>query len=69
LAPGAGLRKVPERAGVDRKTARRYVAAAEAEGLIRQAGFEGLSDELLDTVLESVRPAPERARRCQAALR
>jgi response regulator of citrate/malate metabolism len=26
---GAGLRKVAERAGVDRKTARRYVAAAE----------------------------------------
>ena len=27
----AGLRKVAERAGVDRRTARRYVAAAEAE--------------------------------------
>ena len=27
---GVGLRKVAERAGVDRKTARRYVAAAEA---------------------------------------
>ena len=31
----AGLRKVAERAGVDRKTARRYVQAAEAEGLSR----------------------------------
>ena len=30
---GAGLRTVAERAGVDRKTARRYVVAAEAEGL------------------------------------
>ena len=27
-----GLRKVAERAGVDRKTARRYVQAAEAGG-------------------------------------
>ena len=30
---GAGLRTVGERAGVDRKTARRYVQAAEAAGL------------------------------------
>jgi len=31
---GHGLRTVASRAGVDRKTARRYVAAAEAAGLI-----------------------------------
>ena len=30
---GSGLRTVAERAGVDRKTARRYVAAAQAAGL------------------------------------
>jgi hypothetical protein len=30
---GIGLRTVAERAGVDRKTARRYVQAAVAEGL------------------------------------
>lgn len=30
---GAGLRKVAERAGVDRKTGRRYVTAGQAEGL------------------------------------
>jgi len=29
---GHGLRKVAERAGVDRKTARRYVSAAQARG-------------------------------------
>ena len=34
---GHGLRKVAERAGVDR-TGRRYVAAAEAAGLTRDAG-------------------------------
>ena len=35
---GAGLRKVAGRAGVDRKTARRYVEAAQAAGLARDAG-------------------------------
>lgn len=53
---GAGLRKVAERAGVDRKTARRYVEAAEAAGLSREAGVEALSDELIGAVLEAVRP-------------
>ena len=54
---GAGLRKVAERSGVDRKTARRYVAAAEAEGLVREAGAEALSDELIGAVVAAVRPA------------
>lgn len=54
---GAGLRRVAERAGVDRKTARRYVQAAEAEGLSREAGVEALSDELLGAVVAPVRPA------------
>ena len=54
---GAGLRKAAERAGVDRKTARRYVAAAEAEGLTRDAGVEALSDELIGGVVAAVRPA------------
>ncbi|WP_168221103.1 hypothetical protein [Actinomadura sp. WMMA1423] len=31
----AGVRRVAERAGVDRKTARRYVEAAQAAGLAR----------------------------------
>ncbi len=54
---GAGLRKVAERAGVDRKTARRYVAAAEAAGLARDAGVEAVTDELVGEVVEAVRPA------------
>lgn len=53
---GAGLRKAAERAGVDRKTARRYVAAAEAEGLVRDAGVEALTDELVGAVVAVVRP-------------
>lgn len=54
---GHGLRKVAERAGVDRKTARRYVAAAEAAGLVREAGVGAVTDELVGAVVEAVRPA------------
>lgn len=54
---GHGLRKVAERAGVDRKTARRYVAAAEAAGLRRDAGVGAVTDELVGVVVEAVRPA------------
>lgn len=44
---GAGLRTVGERAGVDRKTARRYVQAVEAAGLVRDAGAGATTDELV----------------------
>ena len=54
---GSGLRTVAERAGVDRKTARRYVAAAEAESLTREAGVAALTDELIGAVVSVVRPA------------
>jgi transposase len=56
---GAGLRMVAERAGVDRKTARRYVEAAQAAGLVRDAGVpvdEAVTDELIGLVVEAVRP-------------
>jgi len=53
---GAGLRKVAEQAGVDRKTARRYVAAAEQAGLARDGGPGQLTDELVGQVAEAVRP-------------
>jgi hypothetical protein len=36
---GAGLRRVTEQAGVDRKTARRYVEAAIGAGLARDGGM------------------------------
>jgi len=54
---GAGLRTAAARAGVDRKTARRYVAAAEAAGLQRDAGFAAVDDELVGQVVSAVRPA------------
>ena len=36
---GAGLRAVAAQAGLDRKTARRYVQAAEAAGMVREGGL------------------------------
>ena len=54
---GAGTRTAAERAGVDRKTARRYVEAAQVAGLDRSAGFDAVDDELLGLVVASVRPA------------
>ena len=54
---GAGLRTAAERAGVDRKTARRYVEAAVAAGLERGAGLEAVDDELVGAVVAAVRPA------------
>ncbi len=53
---GAGLRTVAARAGVDRKTARRYVEAAQAAGLERTWGIEAVDDELIAAVVSAVRP-------------
>jgi hypothetical protein len=53
---GSGLRTVAARAGVDRKTARRYVDAAVEAGLDRDCGVEQLSDELIGAVVTAVRP-------------
>jgi hypothetical protein len=53
---GAGLRRAAERAGVDRKTARRYVEAALAAGLARDGGQGQLTDELIGAVVGAVRP-------------
>ena len=53
---GAGLRTVAERAGVDRKTARRYVAAAQDAGLERTAGLDAVDDGLVSAVVAAVRP-------------
>jgi hypothetical protein len=56
---GAGLRTVAAQAGVDRKTARRYVEAAVAAGLARDGGAGQLTDELVGQVAEAVRSKPE----------
>ncbi len=53
---GAGLRTVAERSGVDRKTARRYVQAAQEAGLDRSAGFAAVDEELVGQVVAAVRP-------------
>jgi transposase len=53
---GAGLRQVAARAGVDRKTARRYVQAAVEAGLARDGSPGQLTDELVGQVAEVVRP-------------
>ncbi len=53
---GAGLRTVAQRAGVDRKTARRYVAAAEQAGVVREGGEAQLTDEVVGQVVQAVRP-------------
>jgi len=53
---GAGLRRVAAQAGVDRKTARRYVEAAVEVGLAREGGAGQLTDELVGQVAEVVRP-------------
>ena len=53
---GRGLRVVAVQAGVDRKTARRYVEAAVAAGLDRDGGVDQLNDELIGAVVAVVRP-------------
>jgi transposase len=73
---GAGLRRVAEQAGVDRKTARRYVQAAVEAGLARDGGPDQLSDELIGQVAQVVRPvrpgghgqAWEQMEACQAEI-
>jgi hypothetical protein len=53
---GAGLRRVAEQAEVDRKTARRHVAAAVGAGAARDGRLEQLTDEPVGQVAETVRP-------------
>lgn len=54
---GDGPRTAAERAGVGRKTARRYVEAGQATGLVRDGGQCQLSDELIGAVVAAVHPA------------
>ncbi len=53
---GEGERTVARAVGVDRKTARRYIAAAVELGIDRSTGEEQLTDELIGQVVERVRP-------------
>lgn len=53
---GHSLREVTRLAGLDRKTVRRYVQAAEAAGVARGGGDGQLSEEVLGAVVAVVRP-------------
>jgi transposase len=53
---GESLRGIERLAAVDRKTVRRYVAAAEESGVARDGGIGQLSDEVIGQVVEAVRP-------------
>jgi len=53
---GKSERAVAAQAGVDRKTSRRYMAAAVAARLSRGGGEEQLTDELIGQVVSVVRP-------------
>jgi len=52
-----GLRSIALGAGVDRKTARRYVEAGVALGLDRTGDASQLTDELIGGVCDAVRPS------------
>ena len=51
-----GMRPIADALGVDRKTARRYVEAAQAAGLFREGGEVQLTGELIGAVIEAARP-------------
>ena len=53
---GEGIRSTERLVGVDRKTVRRYVAAAVELGLVRDGGEGQLCDEFVGSVVEAVRP-------------
>ena len=53
---GEGERTVARGVGVDRKTARRYIAAAMELGVVRCGGEEQLTEELIGQLVEAVRP-------------
>jgi transposase len=54
--PAPGLRTIAAHCGVDRKTVRRYVEAAQAAGLSRDDSVDALDDSLIGAVAETVRP-------------
>ncbi|MGO8937761.1 MAG: IS21 family transposase [Mycobacterium sp.] len=55
--PAPGYRTIASHCGVDRKTVRRYVEAAQAAGLRRDDDASAVDDGLIGVVAEAVRPA------------
>lgn len=54
--PTLGSRRIATHCGLDRKTVRRYVEAAQAAGLRRGDDVSAVDDELIGAVAEAVRP-------------
>lgn len=54
--PAPGYRSIAAHCGLDRKTVRRYVEAAQAAGLRRDADVSAVDDALIGMVAEAVRP-------------
>jgi hypothetical protein len=59
---GEGLRSVERLTAIDRKTVRRYVAAAIECGVDRHGGEDQLSDPVVAVICEKVRPHRPRGR-------
>lgn len=59
---GFKKKKIAAQLGFDIKTVRRYIAAAQAEGLAIEGGPDALSDDLVGTVAAAVRPLTGRPR-------
>jgi transposase len=57
---GEGYRSIGRLVRIDRRTARGYIEAAEAAGLVRDGDEEQITDVLLAVVVEAVRPARPR---------
>ena len=54
---GAVKKAIAKQVGLDPKTVRSYIAAAEAAGLLRSEAGGGVSDELLAKTLTELRPS------------
>ena len=58
---GFKKKRIAAQLGFDIKTVRRYVAAAQAHGLVREGGPGALRNDLVGAVMAKVRPAYRQA--------
>ena len=68
---GAAKKRIASRLGVDPKTVRRYVSAAQTLGLTRQSGEGALDEAFISAVMSALHTVPGRQRgaawgRCEA---
>jgi len=57
---GLKKKRIAAQLGYDIKTVRRYIAVAQAHGLVRDSGPDGLKDDLVGVVMAEVRPVAGR---------